>query len=151
MVKCVQIRYILEDEKAYHNIHSNGRFLTISEFDDTMAHNDRCVAVYDVEELVDTKVASRNLWKKNFDYLPRGDFEQINAVSNTTSILVSHSSKISVLNFWKDRIIPSREFLQADIIHNEEDENEDDDSDWMTTDDSGQDEEEEIEEVQISV
>ena len=46
---------------------------------------------------------------------------EINAVSNKTSLIVTHASTISVLNFWKDRIIPSREFVPEEVIEDEED------------------------------
>eukprot|EP00092_Neocalanus_flemingeri_P031519 GFUD01034230.1.p1 GENE.GFUD01034230.1~~GFUD01034230.1.p1 ORF type:complete len:448 (-),score=113.19 GFUD01034230.1:83-1426(-) len=164
LAKCVQIRHISQDGKPFHNIHSNGRFLTVSEFNDTWAgdNNEMCsVEVYDVLELIDPKVAEKNLWKKSFDYSPGQYFEQINAVSNTTSLVVSHASKISILNFWKDRISPSREFLisidiidagedidvgeveiEDDIIDMGEDETDDEDLVWRTPEGSGQDEDE---------
>eukprot|EP00092_Neocalanus_flemingeri_P015066 GFUD01016273.1.p1 GENE.GFUD01016273.1~~GFUD01016273.1.p1 ORF type:complete len:387 (-),score=69.86 GFUD01016273.1:41-1201(-) len=114
MVMCVQVRHILKDEKPYHNIHLNERFLTISEFNRT--NNEACsVAVYDVLELIDTTIDKTNLWNMNSAYSPGGFFKQVNAVSNMTSLIVSHTSKISVLNFWKDRISLSREFLLAEI------------------------------------
>ena len=71
-----------------------------------MAESKRSVAVYDVQELVDTKIAAQNLWKNYFDFSPGEYGEQINAASNTTSLVVTHASKISIFNFWKDRINP---------------------------------------------
>ena len=61
-----------------------------------------------------------------WQYSPGAYFEQINAVSNKTSLIISHASTISILNFWKDRIIPSREVVPAEMIEDEDDE------DWET-------------------
>ena len=106
MVKCVKIRHILEDNQPLHNIHSNGRFLTLSEYDEHWAdppdERTATVAVFDVLELVDIKVETKNLWKRKFDY----NIYLYNAVSNTTSLFVAHNKKISILNFWKDQICP---------------------------------------------
>merc|ERR1712106_1109327 len=92
-------------------------FLTACEFNITWrGENDDelSVEVFDNLELLDSKIESKSLWKKSFKYSPGAYFEQINAVSNQTSLIVSHASTISVLNFWKDRIIPSREFVPED-------------------------------------
>ena len=126
--------------RPFHNVHCNGRFLTVSEFNITWrGENDEevSVAVFDALELLDKNIEAKNLWMKTVEYSPGAYFEQINAVSNTTSLIISHASNISILNFWKDRIIPSREFMANEMI---EDENEED---WETTEDSLSDEDEE--------
>ena len=124
MLRCVKIRHVMEDEKPFHNIHASSRFITISEINvnDTWAveDNELCsVVVCDVLELIDTKVEDKKLWKMSFDYSPGAYFEQINAVSNRTNLIVCHSSKVSLLNFWKDRISTSKEFIPAEQIENE--------------------------------
>ena len=105
MVNGIQTRHILEHEKHLDKVHSNGRFLTISEFNNEWADSMCLVAVYDVQELIDTTIATKDLWENHLYYSPGGYAEQINAASNTTSLVVSHASTISILNFWKDRII----------------------------------------------
>jgi hypothetical protein len=123
------VRHVGEDEKPFHNVHFNGRFLTVSEFNITWrGENDEKVseAVYDAMELLDKKIKTENLWKKTFEYSPGAYFEQINAVSNKTSLIISHASTISILNFWKDRIIQSREIVPAEMIEDVDDE------DWVT-------------------
>ena len=66
--------------------------------------------VYDGLELLDSKLDSKNLWKKSLKYSPGAPFEQSNAVSNQTCLVVSHGSSVSILNFLKDRIVPGRQF-----------------------------------------
>ena len=56
------------------------------------------------------KIESKDLWSKCYSYSPGHYFEKIYTVSNQTSLIVYHDSTISILNFWKDRLIPSREF-----------------------------------------
>eukprot|EP00092_Neocalanus_flemingeri_P029888 GFUD01032453.1.p1 GENE.GFUD01032453.1~~GFUD01032453.1.p1 ORF type:complete len:416 (+),score=93.23 GFUD01032453.1:52-1299(+) len=124
LVKCVLIRQVLEDLKTFYNIHLNGRFLTVSECNTTGYEKAMCaVVVYDVSELIDTKVETKLLWKNKFEYSIGQNSEQINAVSNSTSLVVSHASKISILNFWKDRISSSGE-----IVNTGEDQDQVDDS-----------------------
>ena len=142
MVRCELVRQVEQDGKPFHNIHSNGRFLTACEFNITWrGENDDelSVEVFDNLELLDSKIESKSLWKKSFKYSPGAYFEQINAVSNQTSLIVSHASTISVLNFWKDRIIPSREFVpdepieDVDMIFQDED-----DEEWETAESSSE-------------
>ena len=137
MVRCVKIRHVMEDEKPFHNIHASSRFITISELNNTWAgeYNELCsVVVCDILELIDTKVEDKKLWKRSFDYSPGASFEQINSVSNTTNLIVCHSSKVSLLNFWKDRLITSKEFIPSEQIENNEYEEED--LDFFTPGDS---------------
>ena len=54
------------------------------------------VVVYDALELLDTKIENKNLWKNTFEYFPGAYFEQINAVSNKTSLIETHASTISI-------------------------------------------------------
>ena len=99
-------------------------------------HNDKSamIAIYDILELVDTKVEAKDLWVRNFDYSP----DQICAVSNASSLIVSHDKKISILNFWKDRICPSRVFQPPPKMIRTRDS----DSEFSSSDDSGTEEEE---------
>jgi len=133
------LRHVAEDGKPFHNVQFNGRFLTVSEFNITWrGENDEkvSVAVYDALELLDKKIENKNLWKKSFGYSPGAYFEQINAVSNKTSLIVTHATTISILNFWKDRIIPSREVVPAEMIEDEDDE------DWETEESLSEEDEE---------
>ena len=55
--------------RPFHNVHCNGRFLTVSEFNITWRGEKGemvCVVVYDALELLDTKIENKNLWKKTF-------------------------------------------------------------------------------------
>jgi hypothetical protein len=63
------------------------------------------------------------------NYSPGAYFEQINAVSNKTNLIVCHSSKVSILNFWKDPIRTSNEFIPSEQNENEY---EDEDLDFFT-------------------
>jgi WD40 repeat protein len=122
--KCELLRHVADDGKPFYNVHYNDHFLTVSEANiPWRGENDgmMSVAVYDALELADTKIETKNLWKKTFEFSPGADYEQINAVSNKTSLIVTHASTISILNFWKDRIIPSREFVPEEAIKDEED------------------------------
>merc|ERR1712215_382729 len=102
----VQTRYILQNGKHFHNIHIGGRFLTVSECNNTRTRDTTellTVTVYDINEILDTRTDTKKLWKRSFNFPQGGHYENINAVSNTTSLLVSHGSKLEVLNFWKDQ------------------------------------------------
>ena len=108
MVNCVLIRHFMMDEYSFHNIAAHDNIITLSELND---NNEECsVIVYDAIELLDKKVDSAELWKRNFSFPHGSYFEQINAVSNTTNLIVCHKGKISILNFWKDRINMSQTF-----------------------------------------
>ena len=142
MVKCVKIRQVEEDGAKFYNIHTNGRFLTVSELNDSWAADGnrmRSVAVYDALDLINTKLETQNLWKKLFEFPTGENYEQnlqINSVLNTTSLVVSHASKISIMNFWKDQLRPSRVFLGEEMLSSDEYETGNEDSD----DDAGHDE-----------
>ena len=117
LVRCELVRHVEQGGMPFHNIHCNGRFITICELNMTRRGKKDAkplVKVFDTLELVDSKIESKDLWTKCVSYSPGHYFEQINAVSNKTSLIVHHASTISVLNFWKDRIISSREFVPED-------------------------------------
>jgi len=108
MVNCVLIRHFMRDEFSFHNIAAHDNIIILSELNE---NNEVCsVFVHDATELLDKKVDSAKLWKRNFSFPHGSYFEQINAVSNTTSLIVCHKGKISILNFWKDRIKESQTF-----------------------------------------
>ena len=97
--KCELVRHVAEDVKPFYNVHYNGRFLTVSEANIPWRGENNemmSVVVYDALELLDTKIETKNLWKKTFEYSPGADYEQINAVSNKTSLIVAHASTISI-------------------------------------------------------
>ena len=110
MVGCVMVRHVAEGMQPFHHIHTNGHFLTVSEYNDmsTADGPDRSalVVVFDITELIDTSIDTNALWKKSFDFSP----STISAVATKTSLIVSHNKNISILRFWSDRIIPSRVF-----------------------------------------
>jgi len=138
MVKCELVRHVAQDGKYFHNIHFNGRLLTVCELNITEENDEELsVEVFDALELLDSKIESKNLWKKSYNYSPEANMhnlhvEQINAVSNQTSLIVAHVSRFSILNYWKDRIIPSREFEPDEPIEDVDMILEEEDSEWDT-------------------
>ena len=61
----------------------------------------------------------------HFYYVPGEYPQQINVFANKTSLVVSHTSKISILNFWEDQINKEGQILPVELISTEEDENQD--------------------------
>jgi len=105
------IRHFDSEGNNFHNIHLHGRFLTVSEvnrreFDED---NESEVLIYDVTELLELKFEATKLWKKSLKF-PQSPYGLIYAISNKTSLIVSHGSAVSTYNFWKDRIVPSGQF-----------------------------------------
>ena len=137
MVNCVLIRHFMMDEYSFHNIAAHDNIITLSELND---NNEECsVIVYDAIELLDKKVDSAELWKRNFSFPHGSYFEQINAVSNTTNLIVCHKGKISILNFWKDRISKSQTFDPPEGIiqfNSNDEDSEDEDEDFLHTESS---------------
>ena len=117
MARCEPVRHLYLDGAHFHNIHLYGRFITICEVNMTRRGKDiqLSLKVFDTLDLVNSKIESKDLWSKCYSYSPGHYFEKIDAVSNQTSLIVYHASTISILNFWKDRLIPSREFEPQNI------------------------------------
>jgi len=103
------IRHVDSEGNHFHKIHLHGRFLTVSEVNKFDEDNNSEVLIYDVTELLELKFEATKLWKKSFKF-PLGPHGPINAVSNKTSLIVSHGSAVSTYYFWKDRIVPSGQY-----------------------------------------
>merc|ERR1712226_457728 len=98
------VRRILEDFPL-HNIHISDPLLTLSELKDVAdPENKECiVVVLDIRELTAPSMPVSNLWSRRFSFQP-GDStrhpDQVNAVSNATSVIVSHDTFLTVIDFW---------------------------------------------------
>ena len=104
MVEHRMVRLVLKDFNL-HNIHLSNTFLTVSELNDISdPENKDCVTVVlDVHELADESVKTSELWSRMFRFNPGENREnQINAVTNDTSLIVSHDNFISILDFWNE-------------------------------------------------
>ena len=98
------VRWVLKDFNL-HNVHLSKTFLTVSELNDISdPENKECITVVlDAHHLVNESVKMSDLWSKMFSFHPGGDREnQINAVTNDTSLVVSHDNVISILDFWNE-------------------------------------------------
>jgi len=104
MVEHRMVRWVLKDFNL-HNVHLSKTFLTVSELNDISdPENKECVTVVlDVHDLVDESVKMSELWSRMFTFNPGENREnQINAVTNDTSLIVSHDNFISILDFWNE-------------------------------------------------
>ena len=143
MVNCVLIRHFMKDGFSFHNIAAHENIITLSQLNE---QNEHCsVDVINATELLNKKLEAAKLWKRSLTFTPGSYFEQINAVSNTTSLIVCHRGKISIHNFWKDRISNSHTFHPPDdgciqFFSHEEDSDEEfldgEDEEFGTTDSS---------------
>ena len=98
------VRWLLRDFNL-HNVHLANTFLAVSELNDiTDPENKECITVVlDVHQLVDEKVELTKIWSRRFSFNPGpGRDNQINAVTNDTSLIVSHDSMISIIDFWNE-------------------------------------------------
>ena len=98
------VRWVLKDFNL-HNVHLSNTFLTVSELNDISdPENKECVTVVlDVHDLVDESVKMSELWSRMFTFNPGENREnQINVVTNDTSLIVSHDNFISILDFWNE-------------------------------------------------
>lgn len=104
------IRHVDTDGKHFFHIHHHGRFLTVSEAAHCYKEDDKLeVQIYDASELLDTKTDTNELWKRCEKFLAgqrSTNFPIMNAVVNQTCLVVS-AKHVNILNFWKDRSIPS--------------------------------------------
>jgi len=126
--KC--IRDYQYNEKGFHNVHTNGRFLIISEINMVYAfwnyqgRRDRNVFLtLDIEELINEKIPDKDLWMMEQDKTPY--HSQINAVSNKTKIFVTNRRKLTVFDCWRDRvhdIIDDDDSAAGEIIYDEDNE-----------------------------
>jgi len=126
--KGIQIWNVVEDTftrvidsgvKAYNNIHLKNRFLTVCECNETWDQDDRVdplsVVIFDVNQLTDSSFQSNSLWRRHWDYyLIDGSVayysEQMNAVTNSTALIVSHGVLVTMNDFWKVGVKKSRTF-----------------------------------------
>ena len=110
------LRHIEETAKAYHNVHIKNRFLTTCEHNETWRQESEkplSVVLFDVNQLTDSSYKSTSLWRRNWNYYWDDLFYrgQVNAVTNSTSLIVAHDSVVTLLNFWKDRVTESKSFV----------------------------------------
>ena len=86
----------------FHNVHSNGRFLLMSE---RMNHRTPVtVAMNDVKELSGPSIKDEDLWSKKCTFNSASySFSSVIAVSNMTKLIVTNRNTLRVSDFWKDR------------------------------------------------
>ena len=101
IVKGELLRHI-HQSIPFHNVHSNGRFLLMSEM---MNHRTPVhVAMNDVKELTGPSIKDEDLWSKTYTYNSASySFSSVIAVSNMTKLIVSNRNTLHVFDFWKDR------------------------------------------------
>ena len=101
IVKGELLRHI-HQSIPFHNVHSNGRFLLMSE---RMNHRTPInVAMNDVKELTGPGIKDKDLWSKTYTYNSASySFSSLIAVSNMTKLIVSNRNTLHVFDFWKDR------------------------------------------------
>ena len=84
----------LQGDFGFHNIHSNGRFVLVSEID--MMD----IFMYDLEELLNESIENQDLWSRRMSFSNKS---KIIAVSNKTKFAVSYRKKLTLYDVWKDR------------------------------------------------
>merc|ERR1712142_1350226 len=98
------------------SVHIKNRFLTTCGKNETWRQeSDKplSVVLFDINQLTDSSYKSTSLWRRNWNYY-RDDlfyWGQVNAVTNSTSLIVAHDSVVTLLNFWKDRVTESKSFV----------------------------------------
>jgi len=92
------IRDVQYNEKGFFDVHSNGRFLTITE------GYWNFFLILDIQELINEKIKDSDLWKMMME----NDYRRVIAVSNKTKIFVANETrlgwKLIVYNCWRDRV-----------------------------------------------
>jgi len=134
-----RVRHV-ETDLSLHNIHSNGRFVLVSEISNiysTVAHRkDKIeVVMYDLEELRNETIKDTDLWSRRMSFSP--SLSQINAVSNVTKFAVSYRKKLTVYDVWNDRQYEEcpdqSEYKPVDLpslVHTDSEENEENQHDY---------------------
>ena len=91
----------IQNDIPFHNIHSNGRFILLSEM---MNHRTPInVAIYDQNELLVPGLRDDDLWCRIYAYTSAGySFSSVIAVSNMTKYIVTNRNTLTVYDFWKD-------------------------------------------------
>ena len=95
------VRWLLPDFPL-HNTQIAGHYLTVSELKDSHDPEDKecVVVVLDRRELVQESLATSCLWSRRWSFSPGQQSWIIKAVANTTSLIVSHDTFLTVLDFW---------------------------------------------------
>ena len=126
MVNCVLIRHFMMEQYGLPNISAHDNIITLSEHD---YNSQVCsVVLYDAAELLEKKVESAKLWKRNFSFPNISYSDEVYAMTNTTSLIICHGGKISIHNFWKDRMSKSQTFDPPDdsiVCYSEDEDSED--------------------------
>ena len=103
---------LVNDTVGFHNIQSNGRFLTLAQFSNMyglwgwntnpMQQDNNVVVIYDLTELLDPRVQMKDLWSHQQTHSLQS-WSQLNAVTNTTKMAVTYRRNLTIYDFWKDR------------------------------------------------
>jgi len=121
METLVCIRQITKGMHPYHHIHTNGKFIILSEYNEMSLEDGRkrsaMVDVLNFDDLNDPKIKTEDLKKLTHDFSPY----TIHAVATKTFLVVAHNKSVTLLNYWPDRILPSREFPPTQRIRSAED------------------------------
>ena len=106
------LRHITETDKGYHSVHIKNRFLTTCENNETW-RQPLSVMLFDVNQLTDSSYKLTSLWRRNWKYYYDDQFYlgQVNAVTNSTSLIVAHDSVVTLHDFWKDSVTESKSFV----------------------------------------
>jgi len=93
------VRHLLKGEKKYEFISTNGKFFAVCDFVNSFSTGDDKsvkVAVYNVEQVLDTDIPEESLWSHCLEYKLQG-LHHVRAVLNDTHLIVNHSAtKLSV-------------------------------------------------------
>jgi len=96
-----RVRHLLQGEKDYMQLASNGKFMAICEKIDTWISGEEIdlkLAVYNVEQLVDPRISNEDLWNFSTSYSVKNmGFERILSSLNDRRLIVNHgATKFSV-------------------------------------------------------
>ena len=88
--------------RGFLSVHTNGRFLIISE---SREYREKCwnvIITLDTQELINEKIQDKDLWimEQECGSISR----HFHAVLNKTKIFVANPEKLTVLDCWRDRV-----------------------------------------------
>jgi len=95
------VRHLLQGEKEYMQLASNGKFLAICEYINSWTSGEEIdlkLAVYNVEQLLDPRISNEDLWNYSTLYSVKNmGFERILSSFNDHQLIVNHgATKFSV-------------------------------------------------------
>ena len=103
IVERSRIRDIDIDGKKFHNVHSNGAFVAISEIKELWcgdAGEDCLIFVFSIEELLDRNISDDKLWRKGAICRQLFSEGEVKGAVNTTSLVISQGKTFSKQDFW---------------------------------------------------